>query len=264
MEHGNVCNQSKRECDSLRDALQFPVRRRSRAESDDCNSRLLQDRLSDGCYHPGTGRCPKSIANPNSYTYSDSYSDGDGDVNASANANSDTYSDTNLHTASKSDADAELNAVDTYANTYGYCYCYCYSDSNCLAHRVSHGDFNSTAYSHAAAGPTSKGTPNTASATVRNRRPPRRTPYNIRTVAGVADPGHEARSRTTDWPRSAPKAFGAATAQQTLVRSVVLGQKTEFLHNLLPIFMQYVSEQFQTAPRDSGQDTTRGRSRKTS
>jgi len=36
-----------------------------------------------------------------------------------------------------------------------------------------------------------------------------------------------------------------------LVESVVLGQKTEFLHNLLRIFMQYVSEQFETASRDS-------------
>ena len=30
------------------------------------------------------------------------------------------------------------------------------------------------------------------------------------------------------------------------VRSVVFGQKTEFSHNLLPIFMQYVCEQLET------------------
>ena len=43
----------------------------------------------------------------------------------------------------------------------------------------------------------------------------------------------------------------AATAAQIFVRSVVLGQKTEFLHNLLRNFMQYVSEQSETASHDS-------------
>jgi hypothetical protein len=43
----------------------------------------------------------------------------------------------------------------------------------------------------------------------------------------------------------------AATAAQIFVGSVVLGQKTEFLHNLLRIFMQYVSEESETASHDS-------------
>jgi len=43
----------------------------------------------------------------------------------------------------------------------------------------------------------------------------------------------------------------AATAAQISVGSVVLGQKTEFLHNLLRNFMRYVSEQFETTSRDN-------------
>ena len=71
------------------------------------------------------------------------------------------------------------------------------------------------------------------------------TPYNNRTVAGVADPGRAARLQICRGQRR------AVTSAQIFVGSVVFGQKTEFLHNLLPIFMEYVSEQSETASRDS-------------
>jgi len=53
--------------------------------------------------------------------------------------------------------------------------------------------------------------------------------------------------------RHAATAAGPLTSAPPMifVGSVVLGQKTEFLHNLLRIFMRYVSEQFETASRDS-------------
>ena len=52
----------------------------------------------------------------------------------------------------------------------------------------------------------------------------------------MADPGCGAIS-VIGWPRSATRGYSGA-----FMRSVVFGQKTEFLHNLLPNFMQYVSE----------------------
>ncbi len=64
------------------------------------------------------------------------------------------------------------------------------------------------------------------------------TPYNNRTVAGVADPGYEARSPS----QICRGRRHAATAARIFVQSVVFGQKTEFPCNLLPNFMQYVSE----------------------
>jgi hypothetical protein len=70
------------------------------------------------------------------------------------------------------------------------------------------------------------------------------TPCNNRTVAGIAEPGREVSSRLQNFR-------GQRRAGTNIVRSVVLGQKSEILHNLLPNFMQYVSEQFETAPRDS-------------
>jgi hypothetical protein len=48
LELRDLCAKSKRECDSLRYALQFSVRRRSSAESYQRNGRLLQDRLANG------------------------------------------------------------------------------------------------------------------------------------------------------------------------------------------------------------------------
>jgi hypothetical protein len=45
--------------------------------------------------------------------------------------------------------------------------------------------------------------------------------------------------------------LGAAVSDarlQMFVQSVVFGQKSEILRNLLQIFMHYVSEQFETAP----------------
>jgi hypothetical protein len=101
----------------------------------------------------------------------------------------------------------------------------------------SHSDFNSATYSHAPACSSPEGSPDTASATLRKRRLTQ-TPYNDRTVAEVGDFAE---------PKMLPDLGGrdqrhAATAVQILVRSVVFGQKTEFSRNLLPIFMQYVSE----------------------
>jgi hypothetical protein len=55
-------------------------------------------------------------------------------------------------------------------------------------------------------------------------------PYNNRTVAGVADPGRAARLQISRGQRH------AATAAQIFVGSVVLGQKTDFLDNLLRNF----------------------------
>ena len=57
-------------------------------------------------------------------------------------------------------------------------------------------------------------------------------------VAEVADLGQLRMLTHTGWRGQRH----AATAVQIFVGSVVLGQKTEFLRNLLPIFMQYVSE----------------------
>jgi hypothetical protein len=63
----------------------------------------------------------------------------------------------------------------THTNTYSY----------------SHS--NSAAYSHTPRYSSTHGTPNATSAPVRRRRLTQ-TPYHNRTVAGVADPGREARS----------------------------------------------------------------------
>ena len=49
----NSCAESERQRDSLRHAVQFPVRRRSTAAKRQCDSRLLQDRLADGGCDPG-------------------------------------------------------------------------------------------------------------------------------------------------------------------------------------------------------------------
>jgi len=101
----------------------------------------------------------------------------------------------------------------------------------------SHSDFNSATYSHAPACSSPEGSPDTASATLRKRRLTQ-TPYNNRTVAGVADPGHAARSRL----QICRGQRHTTTAAQIFMQSVVFGQKSEFLHNLLLNFMQYVSE----------------------
>ena len=56
----------------------------------------------------------------------------------------------------------ESTALDTYANTHGYCDC----NSHCHAYSNSYGDFNAANYSHAPAHPTTKRTPNAASASL--------------------------------------------------------------------------------------------------
>jgi hypothetical protein len=74
-------------------------------------------------------------------------------------------------------------------------------------------------------------------------------------VAEVADLGQLRMLTHTGWPRSATRGYSGpvliSAPPMIFLGSVVLGQKTEFLRNLLPIFMRYVSEQFETASRDS-------------
>jgi hypothetical protein len=93
LEQRNVRAESERECDPLRDIIQFPVRFRSAAAKCQCHSRLFQDRIAHDGWDPGTRRGRHPNPNAYSYCYGDRYSYSDSYGYGYGHCDDDSYTD---------------------------------------------------------------------------------------------------------------------------------------------------------------------------
>lgn len=102
LEHRDICAEPECECDSLGHIVQFPLRYRSTATRNHCNSRLFQNRFAHGGCDSGT--CWRRYANSDANTNGNGDTDCDHYTNTNCNSNGDCQWNTHCDSAAYSDA----------------------------------------------------------------------------------------------------------------------------------------------------------------